>query len=39
MVDLAIGAAIAGLKTAGELAGSFVKLRDEAMIQAKVRRV
>jgi hypothetical protein len=36
MPALAIGAAISGLKTAGEMAGSFVKLRDEAMIQAKV---
>lgn len=36
MVDLAIGAAISGLKAAGELAGGFVKLRDEAMIQSKV---
>jgi hypothetical protein len=36
MVDLAIGAAISGLKTAGEIAGSFIKMRDEAMIQAKV---
>lgn len=36
MVDLAIGAAISGLKTAAEIAGGFVKLRDEAMIQAKV---
>ncbi len=36
MVDLAIGAAIASLKTAGEIAGSFIKIRDQTMIRAKV---
>ena len=36
MVDLAIGAAISSLKAAGEIAGSFLKLRDLATVQAKV---
>lgn len=33
---LTIGGAIASLKTAGEIAGAFVGLRDQAMIQTKV---
>ncbi len=32
----AIGGAVAALKTAGEMAGSFVELRDTALIQGKV---
>jgi hypothetical protein len=37
MVEMAsIGAAISGLKAAGELAGSFLKLRDVAAVQGKV---
>lgn len=33
---LMIGGVVTGLKTAGEMAGAFVGLRDQAMIQAKV---
>lgn len=36
MVDLAIGAAIASLKAAGDMAGAFLKLRDIAQVQGKV---
>lgn len=36
MVDLAIGAAIASLKAAGDMAGGFLKLRDIAQVQGKV---
>ncbi len=36
MVDLAIGGALASLKTAGEIAGSFLKVRDIALVQGKV---
>ena len=36
MDALSIGSAISGLKTAGDIAGSFLKIRDIALVQGKV---
>ncbi len=36
MADLAIGGALASLKAAGDLASSFLKMRDIALVQGKV---